>query len=363
MRLTLYFASIAAAATGLMCAALVVLVVAVTLVESAGDLTTASAGGSAAFWLCVYSAVQYGYQVLPIACFMGTLVAGTVLAHRGELLAAQAAGLSTLKMAISFFWVAVLVSSLGVTCGEQLVPGAIAGVVRVQREDLQRTSALTRFYDRRLTWFRKADLLLFLPAVDPLTAVFSDPVVYRFADGLIVEVLEAKTLQYSERGWWLANATVRRASDATATVVPTVPLDLHVSPADLIDVTGDPRQLQRDAIDALVRRRQKAGFDTTAHRMELYSRVATPLSALWMFLFISPWALHPSRRRSLAVALGSGVVVIAVLLSLTHLFRLLALSHAIPPALGAWGAGAVTLALLPASFALYHRFRVRGAIF
>jgi lipopolysaccharide export system permease protein len=363
VRLTVYFATVAALATGLMLTTLVVLVVAVTLVESAGDLTTAQAGGSAAFWLAVYSAVQYGYEVLPIACFMGTLAAGTTLAHRGELLAAQAAGVSGLSLALAFFWVALLSATLGVACGEVLVPPAIAGVVRVQREELQHTSALSRFYDRRLTWFQEGDLLLYLPEVDARTGTFASPVVYRFEDSLIAEVIEADALKRDASGWWLENAIVRRASDATAVPLAVVRLSLHVRPEDLIDITGDPRKLRSGEIRELVARRKKAGFDATNHLIELHNRVTTPLSAIWMFLLVAPWALHPSRRRSLAAALGGGVVVIALLLSTTQIFRLLALGHKIPASLGAWGSGLVTLALLPLSFWLYRRFRVRGTVF
>ena len=362
MRLTFYFATIAAFATGLVLTTLVVLVVAVTLVESAGDLTTAAAGGSAAFSLAVYSAVQYGYEVLPIASFIGTLVAGTTLAHRGELLAAQAAGLSSLRLASSFFMVAALSAVLGVACGETLVPPAVAGIVRVQRDELQHTSALTRFYERRLTWFHEGDLLLYLPEVDAETTTFGHPVVYRFENSLIAEVIDAEALRHDATGWWLEDAVVRKASDATATSLDVVRLSLHVEPEDLIDVTGDPRQLMSSEIRALVTRRTRAGFDATNHLMELYNRMSTPLSAVWMFLLVAPWALHPSRRRSLAVALGSGVVVVAVLLSATQLFRLLALAHKIPLSFGAWGSGIVTLLLLPLSFLAYRRFRMRGSV-
>ncbi len=363
MRLFRYFATIATLVTALVLTTLVVLVVAVTLVESVGDLTAADTSSTAALWLALYSAVQYGYQVLPIACFVGALVAGTTLAHNGELLAAQAAGMSPLRLASSFFAVAVGAALLGGLAGETIVPKAIASLVRVQREDLQRTSALTRFYDRRSTWFRQGNLLLYLPEVDPDTLVFSHPVVYRFEDGLVAEVMEAQALRHDGRVWWLDRATIRKASDATALTLDLVQLELRVKPTDLVDITGDPRQLTAPDVAELARRRRKAGFDATAHTIELHNRFAMPLSGVWMFLLVAPWALHPARRRSLAQSLGAGVVVIAVLLSVTHTFRLLALGHKIPPALGAWGASLFALALLPLSFWLYHRYRVRGSVF
>ncbi|MFC1611577.1 LptF/LptG family permease, partial [Myxococcota bacterium] len=351
------------AATMLVLLTLVILVVAVTLVESAGDISEAESGVTAALWLAVYSSVQHAFQVLPIACFLGALVAGAVLARRGEILAAQAAGVSSLKLALSFMAVVLGASALGVGCGELLVPRAIAGVERVQREQLHHRSALSRFYNRRLKWFRQGDVLIFLTRVDREARLVRSPVVYRFEQGLIAEVVEAETLRYDELGWYLEKARVRKAAGAEVVDMEVVRLELTVRPTDLIDVTGDPRQMSSSDVRELIDRRETAGFDATAHNIELHNRFAMPLSAIWMFLVVAPWALHPERRRSLAVTLGAGVITIAALLSVTHMFRLMALGHKIPVYLGAWGAGLVSLAILPLSVVLYQRYRVRGSIF
>lgn len=362
MRLVRYFALTAAAATGLVLVSLAVLVAAVTLIESAGDFATTEAGFTTAALLAAYGVVQHGYQVTPIACFLGALVAGTLLARRGEILAAQAGGVSTSKLAAAFFLVAVVAAGFGAACGELLVPRAITGVEQVQREELRHASTLTRFYDQRTQWYREGDLTLHLPAIDRKRRAFRSPEVFRVVDGYLSEVIEAERLRYGEDGWWLEEATVSRVDDGSEKKVSVLPLELSVEPEDLFDATGDPRQMTSVEIARLIGRRENAGLDATAHRIELHSRFSLPLSALWMFLLVAPWALHPERRRSMAAALGGGVVVVAVLLGLTQVFRLLALGHEIPAPLGAWGVGLVTLALLPASFSLYRRFRVRGSI-
>jgi len=362
MRLSRYFSSIVAGSIGLVLVVLVVLVVAVTLVENAGDLTDSVAGAKATLWLALFSSVQYAYQVLPIACFLGVLVAGTVLARRGELLAAQAAGISTMRLALSFFAVVVVAATLGAGCGELLVPRSVVGAERVMRDDLQQKSELSRFYNRRLQWYREGDLLVFLSTVDRETQTVESPVVYRFEDSLISEVIEAKALKHGDSGWWLENARVRRASSAEVVELEIMPLGLSIAPLDLIDVTGDPRQMSSLEVRGLVERRQNAGFDATSHLLELHSRFAMPISSIWMFLLVGVWALHPERRRSLAVTLGAGVMAIAVLLAVTHTFRLLALGHKISVALGVWGPGLVSLALIPVSLLAYKRFRVRGSL-
>jgi len=362
VKLVRYLATLCAESVAVVWVTLIVLVIAVSLVENAGDLTRLDAGAMTALRLSLYSAISEGYQVLPIATFLGVLVAGTLLARRGELLAVQAAGIDPVRPYLAFFAVALGAAVLGGAMGEIAVPRALAGIERVQEEEMGRADRLTRFYNRRLHYFRNGSLILYLPRVDADSATFFDPVVYHLEGGLIDAIVEAKRMVYRDQRWILEDAERRRVDSTDTERVATLPIPLDIAPRSLIDLAGDPRQMPSREVIALVERRREAGFDATAHRIELHSRFAYPFSVLWLFLLAAPWALHPERRRSLVVSLGSGVVAVAALLSLTHVFRLLALSRKIPTPLGAWGIGLVALLAAPLSFWLYRRYRTRGAL-
>lgn len=357
MRLVRYFATYYVAMILLTLAALVVLVVAVSLVENLGILASNEEGGVTALGLAYFGAIEYAYQMLPVACFVGALVAGTQLARRGEVMAVQAAGCGPLYLGGPFLGVVLFTACLGSACGEFVLPGAIAERARLQREEIKHVDPLTQFYTRRAQWFRERDLLLYLPAVDVHHATFSDPMVYKLNDGLISYVIDAKLLRHNHTGWWLDNAEKHAVDDPTIERSESMALDLRVTPTDLIDVTGNPREMRAADVAALIARRQHAGFDVTAHRLELASRFAFPLSAVGLVMTGVPWALDPNRRRSLSGILGGGVLVIAGQLALSHVFRLLALAHKISPALGAWGGPVACLVAVPMSYALYRRLR------
>jgi LPS export ABC transporter permease LptG len=364
LKIERYFARAYAAAFLLVQLGLVIIVVATTLVENAGNLSKSDETAWTAVLLALYGSVQFGYQVLPVACFLSVLVAGTMMARTGELLAVQAAGVSATRIAVALGLVAVMIAAFGGFLGETAVPAATEKLEALQREQLGKNGdPLTRFYNRRTQWFREGDLLLYLPDVDTEERTFSDVVVYRFDHGIIAAVTEAGTLTQTEGAWWLGNVRQHDLNTGTITTVDKQRLDLHVTPRELLDVTGDPRVMPTSAIAELVDRRKKAGFDATPYRLEQYSRLAFPASALGMFLLAIPWALNPNRRRSLAVNLGTGVALVAVLLSLTHVFRLLALGRKIPAPIGAWGVNLVCVVGLPLSFWLYRRWRTRGSLF
>jgi LPS export ABC transporter permease LptG len=342
---------------------LVMIVVATTLVENAGDLARSDQAGLTAVLLALYSAVQFGYDVLPVACFLAALIAGTLLARSGELLAMQAAGLPPARVGAAFFAGASLVVAWGLWLGEAAVPEATARLTRLRSQELGRGDALQRFYDRRTQWFRKGDLLLFLPAVDPEHDVFSDVRVYRFDNGLIMELIEADRLVFAEGAWHLEGAHLFAVNTGEERREAVLPLGLDAVPRDLVEVAGDPHVMPQSKLRDIAVRREASGFDATAYRIESHGRIAFPLLALAMVLFAAPWMLSPDRRRSLAVNLGVGVIAIAVVLSLTQVFRLLALAHRVPPAMGAWGIDVVCLGIVPLSALWRERVRRRGTLF
>ena len=88
---------------------LLVVMVAVSLVENAGRLSELETGaGGAALRLALYGSAEYAYQVLPVACLIGVLVAGTQMARRGELLAVQAAGIHVARLWLAFLAVGAI---------------------------------------------------------------------------------------------------------------------------------------------------------------------------------------------------------------------------------------------------------------
>ncbi|MEM6533013.1 MAG: LptF/LptG family permease [Myxococcota bacterium] len=344
---------------------LTILVVAASMIEGGGQLTQAGAGVGTVLKLAAFNGLSFSYQILPAASFLGALIAGTMLARRGELLGVQASGIGPGPVWTGFFVVAVLTAVVGYGLGEWVVPRAVTALEQTRQTELEgRTDNLSRFYSRRLRWFRIGDRILYLPQPAEIgSTVFSAPSVYQIEDGVMTLLTDAERLSYVDSGWQLEEASVFDAETGEVTEHPTLPIELDMTAQDIIEVSGDPRMMGVPAIRALIERRERAGFDVTSHQIELNTRFAYPLNAIWMLAIALPWALHPDRRRSLAVNLGAGVVVIAVLFVVTYFFRLLALSHTIPVPLGAYGIFSVCLLLAPLSAWSYRRYRVRGSVF
>jgi len=362
MRLYRYFAMLCFEIIVVSWLALAIMVVAVNLVENVGTLAKVDDSALTALHLAAYSVITQGYQVLPIAVFLGILVAGVLLARRGEFLAVQAAGIGPLVLHGALVTVALTISGVGIVAGEYAMPWALRNLERVQREELGRVDDLTRFYNRQSHWYREGNVLIYVPSVDVDAGVFSDVTVYELDHGLIVKLIDAGRMVFEKSVWYLEAGHIRSVDRAAQAAFTRMPISLHIKPADLVEIASDPRQLPAHEVRRLIRQREAAGLDATTHVIELHNRFAFPLLGAWLFGLIAPWTLHPDRKRSLAVALGWAAVAVAALLSLTQTFRLLALSRKVPAPVGAWGVSIVCAALVPLSFLAYRRYRQNGSL-
>jgi lipopolysaccharide export system permease protein len=353
MILTRYIGRVYLGVVCLTLTTLVTLVVAVTLVENAGILANQATGSRTALQMALFGGLDYAYQVLPIACFIGTLAAGCTLAQRGELLAVQAIGWGKFRIQAPFLAVTCLVAALGGACAETVLPEAVSQRARLQREEIRHVDPLTQFYERRNPWFRQGDTLLYLPELDRDNATFLHPVVYHIDAGQLRASTQAAALAHTAAGWHLLDAVQESLQPPGHSHHRQLPIALDVSPTDLMDVTGNPREMSVPSLWALIGRRRRAGFDTTAHRIELQARLAHPVICLGLVFLALPWAIDPQRRRTLSGALGPGVVIVALYLATGQIFRLLALAHKMPVFWGAWGAPALLCACAPLSAKLW----------
>lgn len=363
MKLNRYLAGLYTGSVGLSLVSLVMLVVVAQFLEGASSFSTESGGAGAALELALLVGLEYGFQILPVAVFLGALVAGTVLARRGELLAMQAGGMSTLRQAVPMGLVVCVIALGAVWAGDVWMPRALERAEMIRLEKLNKASPLHRFFSRRAHWFHHDDLMLHLPVIDRANGGFRGPTVYRVKQGEIIEVMTARTLSHSQAGWLLSHVERYEPGVRDPERYDTYPLELDVEPGDLIGVAGNPKHLNRSDIRRLIERRERAGMEVTAHELELHQRMSLPFASVWMFILALPWALLPERRRSMAMVLGAGVVAVAVLLSGMHIFRMLALSEQLSAFWGCWGIGVLGLLAVPVNQVLVNRYRQRGTVF
>jgi lipopolysaccharide export LptBFGC system permease protein LptF len=354
-----YLLKTLAATVGAIWLALVLVMVAIELAEQAGLLTQYASVGTV-LWLAADFAVIKAFQMLPFATFFGVLTVGALLAQRGELLAMAACGAPPWRLWAPVGVVVVATAALGTTLGELATPAAELGVTRLFQDELNKgPGRVSAFFTRRHAWYRIGERVLYLPRAEVLgdTVRFVSPVIYERTRGLVTRVIEGDLLVYQNSTWTMRQARIHDAALGTSETAASLPLPLGADADALVRTSGHPRQLATRDVLAVIERRRAAGFDTVAFVVELEDRFAHPWLGLWLLLVAAPWVFSPERRRSLAMALGGGVIALGLVLALGQVLRVLALSRIVPTSFGAFGMAAVALLLLPASWAIYQRQR------
>lgn len=321
---------------------LVTLIVAVTLVDRSSALRRSHDAVLLALRLSMAVGVEFAYRLLPVSLMLGLLVAGAVLAQRGELLACATAGVGPKHLGWAIAWVALGSMGCAAALGEWGLPWVQQDAAEVRRVAAsgKEKKAQTLYYTRS-HWYDAGFAAVYLPEVDPVAETFAKVSVYEIDKGVLSAVITAKWLRYQKGTWWLEDGTRHTMADAEVEAFARRMLPLQVSAQDLIEVTGDPRQLGMVELWKVAHRRKRAGYDAAAYSLAFYRRLSLPLSLVLVAWAAMPWALNPNRRRSVISALGGGALAVVAYLAITYIAMMIAQGGDLP----AWAGAFIPLGL------------------
>lgn len=366
MKGPVYLAARHAAAAVVLWCLLVALILAVSFIEGSGALGRDAGGAEAALWLSVLSAVQVGWQLVPVAVVLGLVVATTQLARSGELLGLLALGTSPRRVGAPFVAVALVATGASVLGAEQVLPPLARLEARLRAHATRRVDARTRAYRDAPRWFRVGEAILYLPrAGGDDDDCFRGATVYLRRQGRLQAVHVAEALARGGAGacssgpapadpaasppadgWRLRGAQGYAARPGTFVEAP----QLGGLPRELHRTHGPPGEHGGAELRALIRRREAAGLASRGHRLEAQHRRAQPALGLCWVALALPHALHPDRKRSLAVGLGATAVLVGLGLAVGQMGRLLVHAGVLSVSAGCWLAPALACALTPLSW-------------
>jgi lipopolysaccharide export LptBFGC system permease protein LptF len=293
-------------------------------------------------------AFTYGYQLLPIAAFLGALVFGALIAKRGELTALYVGGYSTWQIGRPIIGTALFMALFTLWAGQVSIPWATNRLVAMRGLD----SAVRQQAGPSLEqWFKNGPSILHLPGVNIEEKKLIDVLVFKQdSAGEIREWFSAAALQYlpksaGQKTWLLKDGRhFLLATDGSITAYNFAEeaIDLSVHLPDLLDSSGRPSQLTLGELEESIARRERTGRLTRYHLYEYHQRFVYPLSLLVLVLISIPLALVPDKNRSISGALGSGTIVAAWAYGITYLSRSMMSSGSISPIAASWGALLVT---------------------
>ena len=302
----LFFIRIAA-----MLAVLVLVLMALDLLSTSGNILAVEGNGQAQLWTYVTLRVpQLIARFLPYSVLLATIIALIGLNQNSEVIAMKAAGLSAHQVLAPLLLTAGLVSIASFAFNERVVTHATATLSAWEANDFGPIPEDTGI--RSNVYLTDGENIL---AASTITgsgdAMIMNGVTFyrRNAQDMLVEQIRADRAIYAAPGWQLTDATSFEAQTAETTRIDTVTVGADISPAqvELSTVNADAQslwQLSQSIADFAA-----AGRRTTELRAKWWHKISGPLSAFLMPLLgaVAAFGLARSGQLFVRALIGMGL--------------------------------------------------------
>ncbi len=284
------------------------------------------------------------YELIPVACLIGTLYALATLARHSEITVLRASGLSTGRLLLTLYQVAAVLAVATFLIGEVLVPLADRIGQQAKAEALDKSFAQQGFISG--IWVK--DGRSFINIGNAVSDRYLEQLrIYRFEESNALDsVLEAKSAAFVDgKGWLLSDVTTTRlAGDGAqverlendvwqSSITPELLSVLMVAPErmSLYDLFGYTRHLTEN--------RQK----TERYEIAIWKKIFYPLASLVMVTLALPFGYTHDRVGGVSLKIFGGVMLGIGFYALNGLFSNLGVINAWPPMLSAVAPAALFL--------------------
>lgn len=316
---------------------------------------------AAILWYFVCRMPAIAFQIAPLAVLMATLLTLGMLSRSHEITAMRSCGISLYRIAAPFLAVAFAASIALFGLSALIMPYASAQAEYVKSARIEKKSGLATFKADR-PWIQAGNRrLLNVQVVDPDGATLRGINLYYLdPDFRLTDIVEAKDIQYGEKGWVMRAGVQRTLLPDGRVILDTFrlrPIALSQTPEDFSTwAKVESEEMTLPALRAYVERLRRDGYSFSRMLTDYYGRVAFPFVCLVMALVGIALSLRRAGTRGSGMAVGIGqALVIGFLYWTTHSVSIaLGRSGVMVPALAGWMANALFL-----SFGFYLFLKVR----
>lgn len=301
------------------------IILAVTFVERLPANPTA---GAALFdaWMRL---VEYVPLFLPMAVFMGTLVASYNLTKSSESIIVSSAGLSPYQAARPFLLGAALIGVFATT---------VVNPYSVSLSTRDISAAQLKLVDNAV-WLREASPAGFITMkaknmhASQGILTFDDAVLYvQNSEFKITQRIEAKKITLSDQGLGTEHATIwdsRARTKIGAWESPSL-----LNPQNVLDRYLQPDQISFWQLPRFIEKMSDIGLPVRGHLIQFWTLLFLPLTMIAMAALGVAFSQTKQRRNySFSVKFGIGIITCFALYFLLNMFSALGATGALPPLL------------------------------
>ena len=310
------------------------------------------------FKFMLYKMPEITYQMTPLALPLSSLIALGILSRNRELVAIRAGGISVRTVLGPVFIFALLCAGLLFAVGEYFVPKSNEKLrltyEEMSRHRMRKQAALaggnaTESFNAFGGWDRGARGIYYFKRYEIARDVIRDLTILEIGPGFKL----AKRIDVAEASWsgtqWIGRkVTVREfsptgngASGIITQQYTSLLLPMEETPKHFTTSRVDPSEMSFFQLKNFIERLESGGSDTGAFRVDLWAKVAYPLSGLLLLVLAAPLGL----RKSPGAGMSSGIVISLAICITFYEFNawMISIGHGgvVSPLVAAWSADVI----------------------
>jgi lipopolysaccharide export system permease protein len=277
-------------------------------------------------------------QVLPVAMLLSCLLTLGQLGRHNELTAMQTAGIGLGRISVPLYVLSLLMSGLVFLTNEVGLPRINAERNRLLRVDIRKQEPEGARARTNLAYLGRDGRTFLIRAYRIPEQEMQEVVIEEIRRNTLVGRIDARTARWENGRWVFRNGYTRRfdpegehAAQFTELVIP----GLKEQPADFATAEEDPEALSFWQLRHYIDRLRQSGSRVQKYLVELYLKIAFPLTNFIVVLIGSALAIRV-KRGGLAMAFGLSVFISFLYYALIRTGQSLGHNGQLPPFLAAW---------------------------
>lgn len=248
------------------------------------------------------------YQLFPMACLLGSVIALGLLASHSELIVMRASGMSLVNIASAVIKAAIVLLVMMVLIGEVLSPIAQRKAARVKTKAISGGKVLLT---KQGVWLYNSGSFININSVSNAREL-RGITRYQVDDNLELNaVSQAKTASY-KKGNWIFNKVMKtefKDKLVTSNSFSKEQWPLTFSPKVMGSAHIDTDQKSFIELGSYIKHRARSGLDSSNYEFAFWQRAFAPLATLVMILLAIPFVFGPLRSTTMGLRMLIGIML------------------------------------------------------
>lgn len=288
------------------------------------------------------------YQMIPVACLLGTIFTLGTLSRNNELVALFSSGMSLARISMPILVLVLVISSISFWLNDRVLPIANQKKNYVYYVEIRKQPGLYSTVKTDRIWYRSGNVLFNIKTLQAEQGTAQGLSMYYFNSAWeLIQMIAAERVKLEGETWELYNGTVTlfAGTGGGAEGTESAPMTQNFM-RKTITVSEDSRDIQQSSqstdtlsvaeLKRYINRNKESGLDTLRYEVDYHAKFSFAFAAFVMSFLGIPFSV--TRQRSGGTAANVGITVgLAFLYYAAYSSGITLGQHgALPPILAVW---------------------------